>query len=385
VFTQSSTITGTAGTCSTNTKFTNMLKKMNTSVTVVLDTVDTTTTWTTCKEVWMVSGSCCSTTGLNSVFDGKMKNSFKMGFDNFMGGLKNVGEALSKLQQLLSNPDNVKTRLTTAYSANSTQFNSLTVDQALQMLGAAKTFKDDVEKFKTDGKTCFTATSEAVGKLMCYGCAAKTSTDSGLEQSDGSTGMTQDSCNTLLGKCHSTWHFMHKIGNMMLVVSIINRSLKPADAPPPKPTEKPAFGGLMMSDIIEAYKNCNSSITDSTCTDAHKTTLCKSNFNVMAPPKKCNADNMSASNTAQLPPSGTTLPASRILLDASASGRRTLQTTEATGDVAVSSSGADLTKSITTPTTSASVDTASTDSGTKNSNVFFAGVIAVLASLAMLN
>jgi hypothetical protein len=422
-----------------------MLKKTNS--TLVLTTADTTTTWTICKEVWSVNGSCCRTDALNIAFDAKMKNSFKDGFDKFMGGLKNVGEALSRIEQVLSNKTTVKNRLTMAYTSNSSQFSNLTVDNAIEMLGAVASFKDDVEKFKTDGKGCFNATGDAVGKLLCYGCAAQVNTNTGLVKDDGSTGMTQASCNTLLEKCHSTWHFMHKVGNMMLVVSIINRQLKPANAPPPKPTEKPAFGGLNMSDIMTAFSNCNTSIATLGCTDTHKSVLCKANFNINAPPKKANADNMDATNTAQLPPAGTPLEAppqngtnstngtqppppppqngtnstngthpppppgngtnvTRILLlDAPASGRRTLQVTESSGDVAIDSSGADLTKSITTPATTASVESATIDTGLtsssgtsstnnttgsnvgtlKNSYLVFGRVIAVLACLAMLN
>lgn len=370
--------------CPTTNKFLNMLKNINSSI--VLTNVLTGTNFSVCNEVWNTSGTCCDVTALNAAFDDKMKNNMKSGFEQFMGGLKNVGGALEKIQQVLSNKDDVKTRLTNALTANSTQFNNLTVDNALMMLGYVQNFKDDVEKFKVDGKDCFEATKQAAGKLFCYGCAGTTPT--GMDSSDGSSGVTQESCNALLDKCFTTWRFMHRVGNMMLVVSILNRSLK-SDAPPPKPQEKPAFGGLQMGDIVKAFMNCNSSVSDANCTSSDKANLCKANFNVMAPPKKANNDNMNSNNTAALPPPGTNMPPpARILASyiASEPTRRVLQTTTASGDVSVGTTGADLTKSITTPSTSASVDSTSTDSGvSKISNVFFGGILAVLASIALLN
>lgn len=374
-------------TCSTTSnKFLKMLSNINS--TIVLAAPKTETTHAICHEAWSVAGSCCDVAALNYTFDQKMKNNMKSGFEGFMGGLKNVGGALERIQQVLSNKDDVKARLDKAYVANMTQFNGLTVDAALTMLGYVQNFKEDVEKFKTEGKTCFDATKTAAGKLFCYGCAATVPT--GMDSADGSSAITEASCTDLATKCFSTWRFMHRVGNMMLVVSIINRTLK-TDAPPPKPAEKPAFAGLKMEDVVAAFKACNSSITDAACDATQKGVLCKANFNVMAPPKKANAENMQANNTAALPPPGTAMPpAARILISNVASEpiRRTLQAvTESTGDVTIGgTSGADLTKSMTTPGTSASVDTTSTDSGvSKISNVFFGSIMVLLTSIALLN
>jgi hypothetical protein len=353
-----------------------MLKNIKAELVLSAPVVDNPNTM--CAEAWGTNGRCCDITLLNSTFDDKMKNSMKSGFEGFMGGLKNVGGALERIKQILSNKDDVKTRLDKAYAANATQFNGLTVDNALIMLGYVQNFKEDVEKFKTDGKVCFDATKDAAGKLFCYGCAA--SVPSGMDTADGSTAITEKSCEALATSCFTTWRFMHRVGNMMLVVSIINRTLK-TDAPPPKPQEKPAFAGLKMEDVVAAFKACNSSLTDAECTTAHKGTLCKANFNVMAPPKKAATDNMQANNTAALPPPGTAMPPA-----ATPAARRVLQTASS-GDVTIGgTTGADLTKSMVTPGTTASVDTTSTDSGVaKISNVLFGSIMVVLTSIALLN
>lgn len=366
-------IGSTMAACDTATnKFLKMLNTMNSSI--VLTTAKTGTDFKVCNEVWNTTGTCCDVDALNYNFDAKMKNNMKAGFEQFMGGLKNVGGALDKIQQVLSNKDDVKKRLDTALTANATQFNGLTSEQALMMLGYSQNFKEDVEKFKTEGKDCFDATKTAAGKLFCYGCASTTPT--GMDADDGSSTVTTASCTTLLDKCFTTWRFMHRVGNMMLVVSIINKSLK-SDAPPPKPQEKPAFAGLKMEDVVAAFKNCNSSTTESTCTEDNKATLCKANFNVMAPPKPAGNENINNNNTAALPAPGTAMPPAT---------RRVLAVTEATGDLGVSTTGADLTKSITTPTTTASVDSTSTDSGvSKVSNVFIGSIVIVLTSIALLN
>ena len=360
----------TATACPTTNRFLNMIKKENSSI--ILTNVLTGTNFSICNEVWNTTGTCCDVAALNLHFDGKMKNSMKGGYDRFMGGLKNVGGALDRIRQVISNKDDAKSKLTASYTANSTQFNNLTVDNALMMLGYSANFKEDVEKFKNEGKDCFDATRIAAGKLFCFGCAGTTPAD--MDASDGTSAVTQASCNALLDKCFTTWRFMHRVGNMMLVVSIINRSIK-ADAPPPRPQEKPAFAGLKQEEVVGAFAKCNTSVSDANCTNTEKAVLCKANFNVMAPPRKAGAENMDANNTANLPPPSNTT--ARILQ----------AVTESSGDLSISAtSGADLTKTITTPSTTASVDSNSTDSGvTKISNVIFGGVMVVLTTIALLN
>lgn len=343
-------------------KFLNMLKKKDAAA--VLTTVDTTSTFTICSEVWKTDGSCCAQDKIKTIFDDTMVKNVKGGFDKFIGSLKNVGMALNKIMKSISNKDDATAKFTAAFSANSTQFNGMTVAQAVDALGYSKMFKEDAEKFKTSGKDCFNATVTAAGKVFCYLCSGAAPT---AEQTDGSTSVTQESCNALLDKCHHTWKFMHAVGGMMQAVSILNAANK-TDAPKPKVQDKPGFGGVKLSDIGDAFKNCNASLTDAACTNDNKAVLCKAHFNVMAPPKRASDENMQPANTEAL-------PAARLLQTA----------TESTGDIGVAASGLDLTKTITTPTTTASVDSASANTGTSSANLIFGSIFSIVGLYVLLN
>lgn len=342
-------------------KFLNMLKKKD--ATAVLTDVDTTSTFDICSEVWKTEGSCCAQAKVKSIFNETMVKNVKGGFDKFIGSLQNVGKSLDKIMKTISNKDDATTKFTAAYTANATQFNGMTVEQAVEALGASKTFKEDSEKFKTDGKTCFDATVQAAGKVFCYLCSGTAAT--GKETDGGATAITQESCSALLTSCIGTWRFMVSTGGLMQAVSILNRAAK-SDAPAPRVQDKPGFGGVSMKDIMDGFKNCGTSLTDTACTADHKANLCKANFNTMAPPPRAGDDNMKPENTAGLPPA------------------RLLQVTESTGDVAISAAGLDLTKTITTPATDAKVDSSSTTTGVSSAKLLLSGALSLLG-LALLN
>lgn len=348
--------------CPTDSKFLNMIKSKDSSV--LLTNILTGSSFKICNEVWSTTGTCCDQDKITTLFDNVMKNDQKSGYDKFMGGLKNVGGALDRISTLYTNKDDAKTKLTTVYGTNQAYFNGMTVDQAVMALGYSVDFKTDLEKFKTEGKDCFEAVKANSGKIFCYGCAGTPPTS--LQNSDGSTTITQPSCDAMLGKCFTTWRFMFRVGGMMQAVSILNRAAK-SDAPAPKTRPAPGFGGVSLADIVSAFTKCKDAITDSTCDDASKAILCKANFNTKAPPKDANDDNKSADNVAGLPPK----PA------------RILQTvTESTGDVGISSTGLDLTKSITTPSSSASVDSTTVSNSSK---MIVGGIIAFLSTIVLLN
>lgn len=352
--------------CPTDNKFLNMLKAKNSAI--VLTNVLTGTSFPICNEIWSTTGTCCDATALKSNFNESMVKDVQGGFNKFMMGLKNVGDGLQKISQVITNKDDAKTKLTTAFNANNTQFNGMTVDQAVDILGAGKTFKEDVETFKTASKDCFTKTLENAGKMFCYGCAGTTQT--GVNNDDGSTTITQASCNAQVDKCLYTWRFMMKIGGLMQVISILNKASK-SDAPPPKVQDKPNFGGVSMNDIMDAYKNCNNSASDATCTDANKATLCKANFNAAKPPKRASDDNMSPDNMAGLP-----APSQRLLQ----------AVTTSSGEVGVSAStGLDLTKTITPPGSDAAVDTSLTSSSSSSARMLMGTIVAFLSAIAILN
>ena len=383
--------------CPSGGKFLGMLKKINKDI--VLTTPNTaTSSFTVCKEIWTdAGGTCCDTDKLNNGFDDKMKNGMKKGFDDFIGGLKRVGGALQKIKKLATNKDEIKTKLTNAYTANKDQFGDATVDQTLETLAYAETFQTEAETFKTKGKECFDAIKEAAGKLFCYGCSAKQDSTN-IETTDGSTAISTSSCTSLLTKCHPSWRFMHRVGGLMQAVSIINRIFgqtkqgqtatgTPAantQGPPPsdqtsttstggdtKIPDKPAFGGLKLEEVINAWKNCDT-IDAATCTDSVKANLCKANFNVMAPPKRANANNMGADNMSQLSDDGKP-PAPKRVLQSSA--------TESSGDVTVTSTGLDLTKTVTTPATSASVDSSSATTTSSGAIYALSGLVSLLFAL----
>lgn len=268
----------------------------------------------------------------------------------------------------------------------------MNTDQLVEALSSASTFKDDVEKFKTDAKPCFEAIKDAAGKFFCYGCAA--TVPAALTNSDGSSTITQASSNLLLEKCYSTWKFMHRTGTMLESVAMIARSSN-SNAPPPRAQDKPNFGGVPVDDILTAFKNCKDSITDAACTDANKASIVKANFNIFAPPKRCTNDNMDQSTMDNLPapkqgssPSSgstsgststtTTQPPKRVLQSAAV--------TTSSGDVAIGANGLDLTKTVTLPKTTASVDATATDTGiSKVSFALFGSVCALFSVLTVLN
>lgn len=347
--------------CPTESKFLNMIKKKDSSV--VLTNVLTGTSFKICNEVWNTTGTCCDQDKVTTLFDGLMKNDQKSGYDKFMGGLKNVGAALDKISTLYTNKDDAKTKLTTTYGTNPEYFNGMTVDQAVIALGFSVDFKTDLEKFKTEGKDCFNAVKASSGKIFCHGCAG--STPAALQNNDGSASITQASCDAMLGKCFTTWRFMFRVGSMMQAVSILNRAAK-SDAPAPKTKPAPGHGGVTLANIVSAFTSCKDAITESTCDDASKAILCKANFNTNAPPKDANDDNKSQDNVAGLP----------------AKKSRILQTTESTGNVGISTTGLDLTKSITTPSTSAEVDSTTVSNSSK---MIVGGIIAFLSTIVLLN
>ena len=350
--------------CPTDNKFLNMLKQKNSAM--VLANVLTGSNFTHCNEIWSTTGTCCDLTAMKKNFNETMVKDVKGGFDKFMQGLKRVGEQLQKISQLIANKDDARIKLNTAFTANATQFNGMTVDQAVDLLGAGKTFKEDVDVFKNSSKDCFGKTLEHAGKMFCYGCAG--TTPAGINNDDGSTGITQASCNAQVDKCLVAWRFMQRTGGLMQVLSILSRANK-SDAPPPKVQDKPGFGGVSMNDLMDAYKNCNNSASDSTCTDASKAILCKANFNAGKPPKRASDENMGEENLKAIPE-----PPSRVLQGAAV--------TTSSGDVQITGSGLDLTKTITPPDSDAKIDDSTTSSSAK---MLMGTIVAFISAIAMLN
>lgn len=360
-----------------------MLQKVNSSA--VLSAPLSGTNFSICNELWNTTGTCCDVATLNIVFNATMANTVQAGFNQFMSGLQNVGNGLQKITQQLSNVSQVTAALTSAMSTNASMFPpNMTVAQGVDVLAEIYSFKNDVAQFKTDGQGCFNALVKASGKLFCYGCAGQTQT--GMNNTDGSTTVTQGSCVQMLNSCMTTWKFMFRVGNMMNIVSILN-SLSNSNAPAPKPQAAPGFGGVAMSDLVQAYADCNSSINASTCTDTDKANLCKGNYNIMAPPKNANGNNMQSANTASLSASGPPVPNNMTSNGTAPSGgKRILGTTSSSGDVGIGAAGADLTASITTPSTSASVDSSSTNTGISSvASSIMVTVLAAFAALSLLN
>ena len=343
--------------CPTDNKFLQWLK--NEEATAVRSTVLTGSSFEKCNEVWITTGTCCELANLKPVFEKKMKDQ-KDGFDKFIQGLKKIQEILDKLKKVVANKDDAKTKLSTAFTANSTQFEGTSVDQALQLLETASSFATDIDTFKKEGKGCFDSLTDASGKVFCYGCVGTTT--SAFNNDDGSTSITQASCNALLDKCFFTWGFIQRVGGMMQVAGILNHQAK-ADAPPPKVNDKPNFGGVSASDMLNAYMNCKGGLSAAACTDTDKANLCKANYNIQRPPKKANDDNLKTENVSNI-------------------GTRRLQgTSVSSGEIGISPTGADLTKTISPPTTSSTIDASGSTSSKAKILQGFLGLFALLALL----
>lgn len=365
--------------CAADSKFLNMLKGLDKKI--VLTTPNTGTTFETCQEVWKDTGSCCDGPKLIATFDRKMKESQKKGFDQFMNGLANLATYLKQIKELGAKKEDAKELLNLGIENNIIKPGDITVDQFVEMLSFVDTLPDDVAQFKVDGKVCFTATKDFVGKLLCFGCAAKP--QEGFDNADGSTTITMSSCESLLDKCYTTWRFMHRVGGIVDVISTLSKAIKAsanamfmasgstasssssgsATTQPLKIPEPPSFGSLNSKEIMTAFGLCKNSLSDASCLETAKANLCKANFNLWSPPKR--SLTLQAELAAQLKDLQS-LPA----LSQNKPKKRVLGTvTESTGDITVGLKAPDMTKPISVPQTTASVETSSTISFTATGSV----------------
>lgn len=341
-------------------KFLGAVKNANANA--VSATLVTGTAFEICNDVWKVSGTCCVTGDMKSVFKAKM-DEVRAGWNKFIAGLKKVKDGLDRLKKMTENRDNVKTALTAAKNADANQLEGLEPEQGAQLIDKVKEFGANVEEFKKVCKPCFDYDAQVRGAAFCYGCSANPTDQGYFSNLDGKLTINQATSTALAEKCIKVWGFMHDVGGMMQLMAAINRQNKPdADAPKRPPGDKPAHGGIPEPEVFAAFKECKDATVTATCTQEMINKLVSANFNLFAPPKRANDDNMGPGVASSQP-------------------TRLLQTTFS-GDAGVSSSGADLTKSVGAPSFGSSIDTAPID-GSSSGNIFSMAAIATLASVVL--
>jgi len=333
-YTQSS-----GGSCdAVNNKFLAWLKSVD--ATIVKSSPQTGSNFAICNDIWKVEGTCCDTDKLKSTFKTKMEK-HKSGWGKFISGLAKVRNILPKIEKMSSNRDAVKQALEKAKNSDATQLEGLDAEKATQLIEKVKNFKDQAKEFKSLAKACYDYTMQLRGTAFCYGCSAKSSDYSFFGSSEGKLTINQASSTGLLEKCLKPWGFMHMVGGMMQMLAVLNKQRKSDAAGPKRPEgNKPAHGNIAESDVFDGFKECTSASPSGSCTQDMLNKLVSAHFNIMSPPKRASDDNMSEDSVS------------------SADSVRLLQSSSSySGDASVSSSGADLTRSVGAPQVDASIDT----------------------------
>lgn len=389
--------TGSNATCDAvnNNKFLGWLN--NTNNTIVFASPKT-GTFGICGEKWSVVGTCCNETNLKAFFEITMQAQ-KAAWGNMVNSWKPIIVALPKLQALVGgNRTDAKAKLNASISTNSSQFSGLNDEQTTQLAEYANSLKADMLTFQTDGPKCFNASATAKGKIFCIGCSANPSDGSSFGN-DTSVSISPGSCNMVTAACFTTWRLMFKTQGMMIAAGSINRQrglaklgLPPNGtnpngnppptsgpmAPPPAPNipPTPLGRGVKMNETLIAFNSCNGTVTG-TCTQDMLNTIIKGFFNFMQPEKQA----MSLDDPNQM----TSTNSTRLLQSSSSNYD---------GGMNPSSSGADITGTITVPTTTASIDTtslsatlsssSSSSSTSSGSSKAFTGIFGLIAFLIVL-
>ena len=344
----------------TTNKFLGAVKNINANA--VSATPITDTAFEVCNDIWKVSGTCCSVGDMKSVYKSKMEEA-KGSWDKLITALPKVRDAVERLKKMTENRDKVKIALAAAKSADANQLEGLEPEQGAQLVDKVKDFNAMVEEFKKDSKACFDYDVQIKGASFCYGCSANPIDQSYFNDTDGKLTVNQATSTALAEKCIKVWGFMHGVGGMMQMFAVINRQNKPdADAPKRPPGNKPAHGGIPEPEVFAAFKECKDATVTANCTQDMINKLVAAHFNLFAPPKRANDDNMGPGVASSQP-------------------TRLLQTTFS-GDTSVSSNGADLTKSVGAPTFGSSIDTAPLGT-TSSGNIFSMAAIGALAAVIL--
>jgi hypothetical protein len=320
-----------------------------------------------CNDIWKVEGTCCSVGEIKLTFKNKM-DVHKQGWGKFISGLNQVRKMLNKVEKMTTNRDSVKAAMQKAKEADANQLEGLDSEQATQLIEKSKSFSAEVEEFKKGSKDCFDYVIKLAGTAFCYGCSAKESDRLFFSNIDGKLTINQASSTALAEKCLKTWGFMHMVGGMMQMLGVLNKQKK-TDAPAPKrpPGNKPNHAGVPEADVFNAFKNCKSATPTGDCTQEALNKLVAAHFNIMAPPKRANDDNMKEDMVSSAP-------------------TRLLEDVVYTGDSAVSAnSGADLTKSVGAPEFGSSIDTSGITTGDEaaSGHASLASILALVVALCM--
>lgn len=352
------------GSCNTSSnKFLNWLSTQDSSL--VFSTPQTGSSFAICNEIWSSTGTCCNIDKMKTIFKNKMAT-VKEGWDKFIKGLVKVKDILEKIKTMMANSGDAMTKFQQAKNSDSSQMENLLPEQALKIMqDGATNFKADLDDFKNNGKACFEHLMKVRGIVFCLGCSASSTNTENFSSTDGKLTITQNSCSNILGKCFKTWRFFHRVGGMMHMAAVLNKQRKPDAPAPQKPDGGAAFGSVTPMDLADAFKNCTSASTTSTCTQTMLNNICIANLNMIKPEKRASDQNMDSG--------------------AVSSARLLQSTTTYSGDTTVSSSsGSDLTQSVTVADSGQNIDT-STAGNSNHSSLLNIMIAAFAVMFALLN
>lgn len=254
--------------------------------TVLLSTLSTATPFTFCNEVWSTAsnvGTCCDPIKLQTQFEAKMKASSDR-WNAYFKSLYRLRKMLDKINKIIGS--DTPTQLTTMRSdITNYDLDGLTNDQIVSILAITTTFEARLTAFKTDAKTCFTASVTARGKAFCYGCWVGASNSAYFTTSGTnapSFKMKSSTCNSIVGSCGPAWKFMYDTQTTMNLVAQISKKRMGGAGDATPANDKKVFNkaSLKLSDVKTAFDNCGSTTytVSANCAQANLDNLCSGFF-----------------------------------------------------------------------------------------------------------
>ena len=293
-------VTSCSPTDTVTNKNTAVLKWLTTNSVALEQTASKTGETGVCGTEFTTHGSCCNIASLKTFFQ-KSNDKLVGKWTSYITKLGRInGKFLGGFNKMLAkaNVKDVNNKMTEIKADGTKAASSFGKAEALRPkadddIAAMKTyfagFADQIKTFKIDGKKCYDAMKKIRGNLMCAACSARATmfTDS---QSDTAAvyRVDQNSCNSLVAACYSTWKLNFMLTTMMQYSAIVLAKKKTAAAGFTLKSEKDVVNSDLES-LKAIFKSCSFAKADDkvfTCTDVSKThqewsnMLCSKAFSV---------------------------------------------------------------------------------------------------------
>ena len=288
-----------------------------------------------CNQVWMVGGTCCDVTGLNTLFAAKM-GAIKTNWDAFIAGAVVVNTTLVKLQAMIANTTNATTDFTAANTASAAQFEGLSAAQAVNLSATINSFATAVADFKNTSAACFDALVNYRGAAMCFGCSAVDTDQGFFDATTGRLTIKQSVRDTIAMKCVKPWGFIYNLGGSMQMLAILNKQRSASATAAVRPTLI-AYNGVTGPQLYEAFMACPNSTVTTTCTQPLIDRIILANLNLFSGEAYATANNLVATTASS---------------QARKANKRILAAGSATGEITIAgtaTAGADLSMTVTRP------------------------------------